>query len=169
MIRGIIVLSVFIMVQTAKISLLNLYVCVALFAVFSPIFHRAEFAVIPQLINKENLMTANGLLAGSRRSMQIIAPMLAGCVIAVAGVSVFFLLDSLSFALSVVLTVLLRVEPVMLSKAKNFITPLASNFVDGFKYLIDSPFLLALGIYAACVNFFAGPIFPLIPLLTEKT
>ncbi len=169
MIRGIIVLSVFIMVLTARISLLNLYVCVALFAVFTPIFHRAEFAIIPQLIEKEYLMKANGLLAGARRAMQIMAPILAGVVIAVAGVSVCFLLDALSFALSMALTMLLRVEPVTLSKAKNFITPLASNFALGFKCLMNSPFLLALGIYAACVNFFAGPIFPLIPLLTEKT
>lgn len=167
-VRGLIIAVLFLLVKFNAITILHLYVITFIFSAISPFFHRTEFTIIPQLVEKEMLLKANGFLGGSKKFMQVIAPSLGGILIGIFGVAVCFLFDALSFFVSV-----LCIIPVVMKPADEKLTKLAKKnfFVEikqGFWILKSSSFLFTLAIYAMCINFFGGPIFPLLPLVSEK-
>ncbi|MGQ9702935.1 MAG: MFS transporter, partial [bacterium] len=138
------------------------------FATVSPFFHRTEFTIIPQIVEKEMLLKANGILSGSKRFMQVISPPLAGVFISIFGVASCFLLDALSFFVSILCIIPIAIKSISGSvgtlKNKHFFL----DIKEGYNILVRSRFLLILAIYAMCINFLGAPIFPLLPLLAEK-
>ncbi len=167
-IRGLVIAILFVLVKFNAITILHLYVITLIFSAVSPFFHRTEFAIIPQLVEKEMLLKANGFLGGSKKLMQVIAPSLGGILIGFFGVAVCFLLDAISFFVSVlcIIPVVLKstTERTVINEKKNIF----AEIKQGFWILRCSSFLLTLAIYALCINFFAGPLFPLLPLVSER-
>ncbi len=168
-IRGIIVLLLYIFVKFQKATILHIYVATLGFAIFSPFFHRAEFAIVPQLVEKDLLLSANGLLNGSKRLMQIIAPALGGVFIGIFGIASCFFFDAISFFVSVICIIFIAITPIQTDKKGFGLKVFISDLNSGYRFLIGSSFLLTLAIYAACINFFGAPIFPLLPLVSQKT
>jgi len=167
-IRGLIVFILFLLVKFNTVTMFHLYIITFLFSISSPFFHRTEFTIIPQLVEKEMLLRANGVLSGSKRLMQVISPLLGGVSISIFGVVGCFLFDTLSFLISVFCIMPIAVKSIItthnVSSNRSFFT----NISDGYKILITSSFLTTLALYAACINFLGGPIFPLLPLISEK-
>jgi MFS family permease len=67
------------------------------------LFNAAEFAAIPSLVNRENLVAANGRLQASYSAASVAGPLLAGLLVAVAPISAVLVLDAVSFLLSALL------------------------------------------------------------------
>lgn len=63
-------------------------------------FNTAEFAAMPNLVNDENLVTANGRLQASYSAAAVIGPLLAGSLTILIPIHAVLLFDSLSFLLS---------------------------------------------------------------------
>lgn len=63
-------------------------------------FNTAEFAAMPNLVNEENLVTANGRLQASYSAASVIGPLLAGLLTTLIPIHAVLLFDSLSFLLS---------------------------------------------------------------------
>ncbi len=167
-IRGSIVFLLYFLVVMKIAKVVHLYIVTFAFAVISPFFHRAEFAIIPQLVKKDSLLSANGILGGSKKLMQVISPALGGILIGFLGVASCFLFDAFSFFISSVCILFISIKPIEIDKKRLNLNLLISDFRDGFKFLLSSTFLLTLTIYACCINFFGGPIFPMLPLISQQ-
>ncbi|MGB3340331.1 MAG: MFS transporter [bacterium] len=166
--RGVVVLILFILVRFNVASILHLYIITFAFSVCSPFFHRTEFTIIPQLVPKEILLKANGIISGARRLMQIISPGFGGVLISSVGIENCFLIDTITFFFSSFCIVFVVVRYSVQSKEALKIRSFFANIKEGYRLLIGSSFLLTLAIYAACINFLGGPIMPLLPLLATK-
>ena len=168
-IRGAIIFLLYLLVNLKIATVGYLYMITIAFSVFSPIFHRCEFAIIPQILEKNDLLSANGILSGIKRLMQIIAPALGGLFIGIFGMESCFLFDAGSFIFSSMCIMLIVLRSSAGIKKGVSIKCFISDFRNGYHYLIGSSFLVTLAIYAACINFFGGPIFPLLPLISQNT
>jgi len=168
LLRGAVVLFLFILTRLGMVTIIHLYIITFAFSVCSPFFHRTEFTIIPQLVSKETLLRTNGIINGARRLMQVVSPGLGGLLISYVGIENGFLIDALTFffsSLCILFVVITNPHQKNGSlKMKSFI----SDIKNGYKILVASSFLLTLAIYAACINFLGGPIIPLLPLLSFK-
>jgi MFS family permease len=77
-----------------------LYVLTALQFVFSAVFTPAETALLPNVVDEDDLITANALDSLTWSTMLAFGAMLGGLAAAFFGVTVAFVLDALSFLLS---------------------------------------------------------------------
>lgn len=166
--RGLIVLTFFIMTKFGEISILHLYIVTFFFSVLSPFFHRAEFAIVPQLVAKYNLMKANGFLTGTRKVVQIVAPGIGGILIGILGIEACFFLDALTYFASVLCILFVQLRSSVVYPEKVDFRTLLKDVRNGWRYLTRSKFLFTIGIYAACINFLAGPIIPLLAILSTR-
>ena len=63
-------------------------------------FDAGEFAAVPSLVGKDDLVRANGRIQASYYAASVAGPLLAGAAVALAPVETVLLLDALSFLLS---------------------------------------------------------------------
>ena len=166
--RGSIVMLLFLMVRFGIATIMHLYIITFAFSMCSPFFHRTEFTIIPQLVSKELLLKTNGIINGARRLMQIISPGLGGIMISLIGVENGFLIDALTFFFSSFCILFIVISHSDQKSARIRVKSLINDIKSGYKILLASSFLLTLAVYAACINFFGGPIIPLLPLLSLK-
>lgn len=79
--------------------------CTALLAVFSALFEPASSAALPNLVEEDDLGTANVLLGSAWGVMLAVGAALGGIVAATLGREAAFIIDGLSFALSAALLI----------------------------------------------------------------
>ena len=168
LIRGSISGFLFVIVNLGTVTLLHLYFCTLLFSIFSPLFHRTEFAILPQIVDKGNLLKANGLLCAFKKLMRILSPVIGGFLVQLLNIEICFLCDALSFFLSSICIsfVFVSNRPQIPHTIK--LEHLLKDFRVGYRIVLRSSYFLAIAIYAACINFIGAPIFPLLPIISSK-
>lgn len=136
----------FILVQvTGQIWLLYLLTIIqfSLSALFSP----THSAVIPNLVETDDLVTANALDGFTWSTMLAIGALLGGIATALFGISLAFTIDALSFLWSA--WFISRITgPTRQGEASSETHGLL-DFVDGLRYLRDKPFILAISLVKA--------------------
>ena len=98
LLRAVTVLALLLVDRPERIWLL--YVLTALQFVFSAVFTPAETALIPNVVDDDDLITANALDSLTWSTMLAFGAMLGGLAAAFFGVATAFVLDALSFLLS---------------------------------------------------------------------
>jgi len=68
-----------------------------------------NFAAIPGLVKRDDLVTANGRIQASYSAAQVIGPLLAGLLVTVMPLAMLMLIDALSFLVSSFSLLLIRV------------------------------------------------------------
>jgi len=167
--RGLLLGFFYMLVNAKAVTLLHLYVCTFLFSMLSPFFHRAEFSILPQIVSSNQLLKTNGLLIGTKRLMRILSPMIGGLLIQLLGIEICFLFDAVSFLFSSFCISLISVMNGHRQKRPRNLTYLVKDMKSGYRIILNSPFFLTLTLYAACINFVGAPVFPLLPIISEKT
>lgn len=165
--RGSILCILYVTIVLGKISLMHLYIYTFLFAILSPVFHRAEYAILPEIIPKSRLLKANGLLSGLKRVMRVISTAVGGVIIHLFGIEACFLFDGLSFFSSVLCITLVHINTARHAKQSRKIHSMISDVRRGSSIVLRSTFFLTLSLYAACINFVGAPVFPLLPIVSE--
>jgi len=89
----------FLLVQTAS-QVWLVYALLAAMAVFSAVFEPASVAALPNLVEPEDLVTANALAGSSWGTMLAVGAAIGGVVTAVFGAGTAVVIDALSFAAS---------------------------------------------------------------------
>lgn len=102
----------------AFVSTVPVVIVLALLAgVASALFRPTVFAGLPNLVSKEDLPHANGMLSLAENGANLAGPVLAGVLLAILGPRPVFLLDSLSFLVSAL--ILLRIAAPALQSSKS--------------------------------------------------
>jgi len=96
-------------------------------------FNPARNAVIPNIVSREMLLTANGLIQASQMAAIIVGSSLASIIIAVAGPSAAFALDSLTFVVSALAIASMNIPPLNNSHAREGL--LWPHLKEGFGYI----------------------------------
>ncbi len=116
---------------------------------FSSIFIPAKSAVLANVVDNEDLVTANALDSTTWSMMLAVGSLLGGVVTAGFGSNTAFVLDALTFVAAAVFV--LRIQ----APVSTFTTEQSANsggfleFIDGLRYLRGLPFIFALALVKA--------------------
>lgn len=150
------------------LQLWHIFVLSVIFGVVDAFFSPAYTALIPDLIPSELLSSANSLRSISTQIALFIGPAIAAGMIALAGTSLAFALDGVSFALSATcLLTLPRLSALRQPPEKS--AALVQDIRTGIITVLHTPWLwITLAIACVSTIFLSGPSEAALPLLVKQ-
>jgi len=155
------------LVLAQVVELWHVYILAVIFGLVGAFFLPAQTAVIPLLVGKDELITANSLNSMTLQANNIIGPALGGVLISLPGVGVggVSLFNALSFATGALGIWLIRLPAQEREGAGGSFW---GALIGGLHYLRSYPVILTLAGLAALLNFAAAPIMVLMPLFAKE-
>ncbi|MBI4671490.1 MAG: MFS transporter [Chloroflexi bacterium] len=137
LVRAVLALSL-LLVRTAD-QIWMVYVFQTLSVVFASFFNPALNAAMPNLVRREQLLTANALSSATWGTMLAVGALIGGVAVATVGRDMAFVLNSLSFLGSTFFVWRIRtVLNQLRAAAHKPLNPFA-DFVEGFQYAVQRP------------------------------
>lgn len=137
----------------------HIYIVVGVNALLNSIHGSAYSASITQLIPKQQLTRANGMVQAGQAVAQILAPVMAGVLIAVVGLKGIVLIDFSTFLFAVMTLLLIRIpRPEKTSEGETGSGSLFREASYGLTYIAARRGLLALMIFFAIANLLLGAV-----------
>jgi MFS family permease len=145
----------------------HLFVLVAAFGAGSALFNPAFRAIVPELLDDDLLVAANSLDQVARPvAARFAGPALGGSVVGLYGAGAGFLLDAISFVVSIAALLLIspRARPVRTGTRPSILAEVA----EGVRFVRSQPWLLGTILSSSLgMLFFLGPIYVLVPFLVK--
>ncbi|MED0962510.1 MFS transporter [Bacillus paramycoides] len=157
-------LIMFILATIFGPSLLFIYVSAALLSICASFYSVALTSSIPNLVDEERIQKASALNQTAASLSNILAPIIGGVVFGFFSIKSFFLLNSITFFLAVIIQLFivfdLYKKEVAESK-EHFLT----SIKEGFSYVKRQHEIYGLMKIALWVNFFASALFVALPYI----
>ena len=153
--------SLFINSQLAKPSLLWIYIVAGSFAALDGLQRPSADAILPRLVGHDDLPSASALMSLRWQTGVITGPALAGILLATTGIGTAYLVDVITFAIS--LLFIARVKSVKPTSKESAPTISAYySMIEGIKYATSRKDLLGTYLVDLAAMFFAMPnaLFP---------
>ena len=115
-------------------------------------FNTSEFASIPHLVDRDNLVTANGRIQASYSVATVAGPLIAGVSVGFVAPETVLFLDSGTFLISIVSLLLIRRSLNAAEREQREPTRLRQDVVEGLGYVWRNPVLRAISIMMALIN-----------------
>jgi MFS transporter, DHA3 family, macrolide efflux protein len=138
---------------------------------FSAVFQPAERALIPSILEKEQLADANGLIQLTSSLAQALSNALGGALVVAVGAILAIGLNSVTFLVSGLLIATLATRRAPPGGVETAAKPRAGFMDDtreGVRYLAANRPLLLLTVSAGVFNLFFGMIFPFFVIYTAE-
>lgn len=165
--RSALVAVVAILTWLGWVQLWQLYGLSVLFGTADAFGLPAGQALLPTLVERDQLTTANAMFSGSMQASSLLGPAPAGLVVGAWGVAYAFVVDAVSFLFAIVpLARLPRPEPLPTptERRRNVLHSIA----EGLRYVWDDPALRSLVLIVAGLNLWAmGPVMVGMPVLAK--
>ncbi len=116
-------------------------------------FNTAEFASIPHLVDRRNLVSANGRIQASYSVSTVAGPLIAGMFLAIASPETVLLFDSVTFVVSIVSLKFIQRSLNPAAREVGKPVTLRGDVVEGLRYVWRHPVLRSISIMMALVNF----------------
>lgn len=116
-------------------------------------FSAGEFAAIPSLVGKDDLVTANGRIQASYFAAIVVGPLLAGALSAFVSIPTLLIFDSISFLVSAASLLLVRRSFNTGTEEKRKPSTIRADVVEGLRYVLGHPVLRNISAMMALVNF----------------
>ncbi len=142
----------------ASPSLALIYIVAALFSAVDGLQRPSADAILPRLVEHNDLPAASALMSLRWQMGMIAGPSLAGVLISIFGVSAGFILDIATYFLSLIILIKVKsVPPIEISENPSF-----SSLVAGVKYATSRKDLMGTYLVDLAAMFFAMPtaLFP---------
>ena len=156
--RAVVVALLTVLVFTNSVELWMLFILAFVFGAVDAFFWPSMGAIVPMLVDDENLPGANGLMQGSQQLTGLLGPALAGILIATVGTAWAFGIDAASFAVAALALAFItggRRPTVIGEHQPGVLTTIRS----GLAYAWRDPAIRSLIILSAVLNFaINGPI-----------
>ena len=131
-------------------------------------FEPARSAILPSIVKKNHLVTANAISGATWSIMLTLGAALGGFVVSLFGVKVAFILDALTYLLSAWFIIKISYpntkseEPIKKNNSSGI-----KGLLEGGRYLISHPIVLALAVLKSGMAI-KGGIMTLIPLFANR-
>jgi len=175
--------SLALLLWSGHLEVVHLYGFALVFGVLSAFSMPAASALLPRLVDREQLQKGNSTLMGARQLIQLFAPVLAGLLIwgmpstglmdihapAAGGdlsrIGWAFLFNAATVFLSLIMMFNIHLaQPAEVGTGGEGATPGKDGLMDGLRHVWHDPGLRIVTLYAACIGFFAiGPLLTVIP------
>jgi MFS family permease len=138
---------------SGRLEVWQIYIAVAVSSAFSTLQWPAYAAITPQLVSKENLGRANGMIQFGRAASEILSPVLAGILVLSIGMQGIILIDVATFVFAVATLMVIRLPQSKQRVDSSTRDSFRRELVYGWTYLQARPGLMALLAFFAVVNF----------------
>ena len=150
---------------TGRAELWHLLALAFLYGVGAAFFYPASTGLLPQLVSSGRLQEANALLTLTESGFQVLGPVLAGVIIAVANPGWAIAVDSLTFLASAAFLARLTLPATVARVQLGFVTELR----EGWREFRSRTWLWVDGLYSALANALTlSPLFALGPVVAER-
>lgn len=142
-----------------------LIICQMLIGICYGFFDPASKGMLPQLVEKEELASANSKVASFRIISSLVAPVIGAFLYLWLGITILFIINGLSFIFSAISEMFIKYAHKK-SDEKIHIKSILADLKQGFKFIVDKKVILKLCIYFLVIYTFIQPIFSIVlPLL----
>jgi MFS family permease len=152
--RALALASIPIFSYAGVLSIWWIYAATFIQACLTIAFDAGEFAAIPSLVPKENLVTANGRIMATYQAAQVSGPLLAGLLVALMRIEDVLLFDAASFAVSAVSLALIARS--FNSEPSGERKHILRDVQEGLRYVFGHPVLRNISLMMALINFFGS-------------
>ncbi|RDW16264.1 MFS transporter [Oceanobacillus chungangensis] len=150
---------------TGQLEVWHIYAVQGIIGLITPLYVPANHAIIPTIVTKEQLQSANAYIDGTVRLMTFLSPILAGIVIEYIGVPFTLILVSLFFIISGFTLLYIQEQKHQLKVRKTWL----SEFKEGISFFFTQRIIVWLGIFLAFVQFGVGvTMVTTLPYITEN-
>lgn len=155
--RAVAIATIPILASFERLEVWWIYVVIFINSTLSIAFDASKFAAVPSLVNKDDLVTANGRIQASYSVMTILGPLLAGVMVALVPIYDLLVIDALSFGVSTLSLVMIKASFNAPGKSRG--TSIRQDVVEGLRYVFGHPVLRNISLMMAMVNFAGTTIY----------
>jgi len=159
-------------VLAGRAELWMLYVFALVFGIADAFFYPAQTAIVPELVEGDQLQQANGITQGTTQFTVLVGPALAGIAIALlggsganpgaTGVALALLVDGVSFVVSLVTLLFIHPRAAVAEDHGSVVHQIS----EGVRFVAKMPALLTVMLISMCANLLiVGPLDVGLPLL----
>ncbi len=131
-------------------------------------FSAGEFAAIPSLVPKEDLVTANGRIQASYSAAQVAGPLLAGALLSVLPLTWVLAFDAGSFAISALSLSLVRRSFNVAEDEPKERKSILHDVREGLRYVLSHPVLRNISVMMALINFVGATTYSQLVLFASE-
>jgi MFS family permease len=163
---GLCTIALFLLFSAGRLEIWHLYVAGAVAGAFESFQFPAYSAAITTMLPKSQYTRANGMLSLVESTSQIGAPLLAGVLLGVIGLSGILLIDIVTFSVAIVTLLFVFIpRPAQTEAGRQGQGSLWQEALYGFRYIFKRPSLLGLQLIFLSGNFIGSVSFILLPAL----
>jgi MFS family permease len=127
-------------------------------------------ACIPQLVAKETLESANGIIQAVQSLSGILAPVVGGILYGAVGIRTLVAVSCAAFALAAITEIFIKIPYVKRAREDSMLRTLVVDLKSGFTYVWKEALIRKLMLFAALLNLVLTPCFLVIsPLILRIT
>lgn len=155
--RGAVILLLAALAAHNLVTISLLFVAQFAISLMNALFGPATMAMLPDIVEEEDLTQANSILGAINSGSYIVGPALGGIIYGLGGIKAAFLINGISFAASGVSELFIKYS----QKTKKFekIKEVLYDLREGIHFVRVHRGLLVLLAFALTLNFLATPIF----------
>lgn len=163
--------GIFALLMIGRLEFWHLYLAAALNGIGNTFQWPAYSAAISTMVPKEQYGRANGLMSLIEAGPGVLAPLLAGALLPLIGLTGILTLDVLTFFVAIGALLAVRVpQPARTAEGAQGRGTLWHEAAYGFRYIFDRPSLLGLQLVFFFGNLFAGIAYTVLsPMILART
>jgi MFS family permease len=142
-----------------ELSLISIYLLVILLEVTEIFFGSAMTAVVPSIVDKEELFQANSIKSVVASVCSIASPLLASVLYAFMGLQVIFIVNSISFILSALSEMSIHIPATHKKPEKINLKAFKTDLVEGMKIIKNDKMIMNIIGIGMIINFCLSPLF----------
>jgi MFS family permease len=160
--RAVLVGAFALLMALDRLELWHVYALSFAFGTFDAFFVPALQAVLPSLVPRDDLPSANSLRAVAKQLASILGPMLGALVISIGQGYIVFVIDAMTFVISAIaIAQLLRLD-LSIKRDESENVSVISDIRDGMSYVRNEPWLWISIVAFLFINFAEIPLFSVV-------
>jgi predicted MFS family arabinose efflux permease len=153
--RGLVILVLPVLASTGELRVYVIYMVGFVQSCLGILFTCGEFAAVPSLVGRDDLVRANARTMATNSSGQVLGPLLAGALVSWLSPTALLYVDAGSFVVSAVALSVIR-GSFNASNGATAPTSMRREVVEGLRYVLSHPVLRSISLMMALINFVAA-------------
>jgi MFS transporter, DHA3 family, macrolide efflux protein len=164
--RGILVFTLAVLIVTENVNILILLPYAFIFGILDAIFYPANSSIVSEIVDKEELTRANGLLQSTNLFSTVVSPILAGVLLSIGSFTLLFSITAF-FLMVGGIGVFFINTPLQIQQNKK--ESLIENIKSGYRFVRKDKLLSSLMAIIFIVNLFiVGPVNIALPIIVNE-
>jgi MFS family permease len=166
--NAVVILSIPLVATFGELNVWLIYAVTFIQSTIFIAFSAGEFAAIPSLVPKDDLVTANGRIQASYSAAQVAGPVLAGALLSVLPLTWVLAFDAGSFAISALSLSLVRRSFNAAEDEPMERKSILHDVREGLRYVLSHPVLRNISVMMALINFVGATTYSQLVLFASE-